>query len=135
MKVEWLKNKLKEKFYPITHSKAVLFGENNSTVYDELTEINSNLAELKITSKVYVKVGSKVSYPSGYSAHTLDVSSVVPDGYRAAIIVNQRINANNIQITNFYFSNSNNEISYAVTNYKTTAIEATPTFWFTVVKA
>ena len=36
MNIEWLKNKAKEKFYPITHSKAVLYDDSNKTLYDEL---------------------------------------------------------------------------------------------------
>ena len=56
MNIEWLKNKAKEKFYPITHAKAVLFGENNKTVNDELTTLakdvevaKNDLAELDET--------------------------------------------------------------------------------------
>ena len=47
MNIEWLKNKTKEKFYPITHAKAVLFGENNRTVNDELATLEKGVAELK----------------------------------------------------------------------------------------
>ena len=43
MNIEWLKNKAKEKFYPITHAKAVLFGENNKTVNDEIEQIKNDL--------------------------------------------------------------------------------------------
>ena len=42
MNIEWLKNKTKEKFYPITHAKAVLFGENNRTVNDEIEQIKND---------------------------------------------------------------------------------------------
>ena len=97
-------------------------------------ERNSNLDELKITSKVYVKVGSTVTYPNGYSINTFDVSSVVPDGYKVSTIVNQRIAANNMQITNFYVSGKN-EINYAIYNYKSSPVDAVATFWFTVTKA
>ena len=45
MNIEWLKNKTKEKFYPITHAKAVLFGENNTTVNDEIDKITSKLSK------------------------------------------------------------------------------------------
>lgn len=38
MNIEWLLNKKKEKFYPVTHSKAVLTGDNNETIEDALTE-------------------------------------------------------------------------------------------------
>ena len=44
MNIEWLKNKTKEKFYPITHAKAVLFGENNRTVNDEIDQIKNDLS-------------------------------------------------------------------------------------------
>ena len=47
MNIEWLKNKAKEKFYPITHAKAVLFGENNRTVNDEIDELKNDLSNLK----------------------------------------------------------------------------------------
>ena len=41
MNIEWIINKAKEKFYPITHAKAVLFGDNNKTVEEEINNINS----------------------------------------------------------------------------------------------
>ena len=44
MNIEWLKNKAKEKFYPITHAKAVLFGENNRTVNDEIELLKNDLS-------------------------------------------------------------------------------------------
>ena len=47
MNIEWLKNKAKEKFYPITHAKAVLFGENNKTVNDEIELLKNDLSNLK----------------------------------------------------------------------------------------
>ena len=46
MNIEWLKNKAKEKFYPITHAKAVLVGENNRTVNDEIEQIKNDLDKL-----------------------------------------------------------------------------------------
>ena len=45
MNIEWLKNKAKEKFYPITHAKAVLFGENNKTVNDEIELLKNDLSK------------------------------------------------------------------------------------------
>ena len=47
MNIEWLKNKAKEKFYPITHAKAVLFGENNKTVNDEIELLKNDLSNIK----------------------------------------------------------------------------------------
>ena len=47
MNIEWLKNKAKEKFYQITHAKAVLFGENNRTVNDEIELLKNDLSDLK----------------------------------------------------------------------------------------
>ena len=47
MNIEWLKNKAKEKVFPITHAKAVLFGENNRTVNDEIDQIKNDLSNLK----------------------------------------------------------------------------------------
>ena len=49
MNIEWLKNKTKEKFYPITHAKAVLFGENNRTVNDEIEQIKNDLGGLSFS--------------------------------------------------------------------------------------
>ena len=56
MNIEWLKNKAKEKFYPITHAKAVLFGENNRTVNDEIEQIKNDLVnkELPVGSVVMI---------------------------------------------------------------------------------
>ena len=48
MNIEWLKNKAKEKFYPITHAKAVLFGENNRTVNDEIELLKNDLSNVKV---------------------------------------------------------------------------------------
>ena len=42
-----MKNKAKEKFFPITHAKAVLFGENNKTVNDEIEQIKNDLDKIK----------------------------------------------------------------------------------------
>ena len=55
MNIEWLKNKAKEKFYPITHAKAVLFGENNRTVNDEIEQIKNDLSNLKDGSTAVAK--------------------------------------------------------------------------------
>ena len=56
MNIEWLENKTKEKFYPITHAKAVLFGENNRTVNDEIEQIKNDLVnkELPVGSVVMI---------------------------------------------------------------------------------
>ena len=47
MNLEWLINKIGKKFYPITHEKAVLVGENNKTLDTELTELKNDLSNLK----------------------------------------------------------------------------------------
>ena len=47
MNIEWLLNKTKQKFYPITHAKAVLAGENNETLDTELDGIKNDLSDLK----------------------------------------------------------------------------------------
>ena len=46
MNIEWLKNKTKEKFYPITHAKAVLFGNSNKTLDEEINDLNSSLTSV-----------------------------------------------------------------------------------------
>lgn len=52
MNIEWLLNKAKQKFYPITHAKSVLVGENNETLDTELDGINNNLSQLEIDLKM-----------------------------------------------------------------------------------
>ena len=44
MNIEWLKNKTKEKFYPITHAKAVWFGNSNKTLDEEILDLNESIS-------------------------------------------------------------------------------------------
>lgn len=46
MNIEWLINKAKEKFYPITHAKAVLYGDSNDTVDKVLNTVESNITDI-----------------------------------------------------------------------------------------
>ena len=66
MNIEWLKNKAKEKFYPITHAKAVLFGENNRTVNDEIEQIKNDLGGLSFSVS-----GTTLSITDGTNTWTL----------------------------------------------------------------
>ena len=66
MNIEWLKNKTKEKFYPITHAKAVLFGENNKTVNDEIEQIKNDLGGLSFSVS-----GTTLSITDGTNTWTL----------------------------------------------------------------
>ena len=66
MNIEWLKNKTKEKFYPITHAKAVLFGENNRTVNDEIEQIKNDLGGLSFSVS-----GTTLSITDGTNTWTL----------------------------------------------------------------
>ena len=66
MNIEWLKNKAKEKFYPITHAKAVLFGENNRTVNDEIEQIKNDLGGLTFSAS-----GTTLSITDGTNTWTL----------------------------------------------------------------
>ena len=66
MNIEWLKNKAKEKFYPITHAKAVLFGENNKTVNDEIEQIKNDLGGLSFSVS-----GTTLSITDGTNTWTL----------------------------------------------------------------
>ena len=63
MNIEWVINKAKEKFYPITHAKAVLYGDSNKTVGEELDKLNNDLGnyapKANPTFIGTVKVGSK----------------------------------------------------------------------------
>lgn len=42
--IEWIKNKLGEKIYPVSNTKAILHGDNNTTLFSELSIINSTLS-------------------------------------------------------------------------------------------
>lgn len=66
MNIEWLKNKAKEKFFPITHAKAVLFGENNRTVNDEIEQIKNDLGGLSFSVS-----GTTLSITDGTNTWTL----------------------------------------------------------------
>ena len=66
MNIEWLKNKAKEKFYPITHAKAVLFGENNRTVNDEIELLKNDLGGLSFSVS-----GTTLSITDGKNTWTL----------------------------------------------------------------
>ena len=66
MNIEWLKNKAKEKFYPITHAKAVLFGENNKTVNDEIELLKNDLGGLSFSVS-----GTTLSITDGTNTWTL----------------------------------------------------------------
>ena len=66
MNIEWLKNKSKEKFYPITHAKAVLFGENNKTVNDEIELLKNDLGGLSFSVS-----GTTLSITDGTNTWTL----------------------------------------------------------------
>ena len=66
MNIEWLKNKAKEKFYQITHAKAVLFGENNRTVNDEIELLKNDLSGLSFSVS-----GTTLSITDGTNTWTL----------------------------------------------------------------
>ena len=66
MNIEWLKNKAKEKFYPITHAKAVLYGENNKTVNDEIELLKNDLGGLSFSVS-----GTTLSITDGTNTWTL----------------------------------------------------------------
>ena len=66
MNIEWLKNKAKEKFFPITHAKAVLFGENNKTVNDEIELLKNDLGGLSFSVS-----GTTLSITNGTNTWTL----------------------------------------------------------------
>ena len=70
MNIEWLKNKTKEKFYPITHAKAVLFGENNKTVNDELTTLAEDVTEVNNL------LNGKANSSHSHGAYELPVGSI-----------------------------------------------------------
>ena len=69
MNIEWLKNKAKEKFFPITHAKAVLFGENNKTVNDEIELLKNDLGGLSFSAS-----GTTLSITNGTNTWTLEAN-------------------------------------------------------------
>ena len=69
MNIEWLKNKAKEKFYPITHAKAVLFGENNRTVNDEIELLKNDLGGLSFSVS-----GTTLTITDGTNTWSLSVN-------------------------------------------------------------
>ena len=66
MNIEWLINKIGKKFYPITHEKAVLVGENNKTLDTELTELKNDLGGLSFSVS-----GTALSITDGTNTWTL----------------------------------------------------------------
>lgn len=66
MNIEWLLNKAKQKFYPITHAKAVLVGENNETLDTELGGIKNDLGGLSFSVS-----GTTLSITDGTNTWTL----------------------------------------------------------------
>lgn len=54
MNIEWLKNKLGEKFYPITHAGSVLCGDSNETLEAKLVALDENvdLVQTQITTNL-----------------------------------------------------------------------------------
>ena len=90
MNIEWLKNKAKEKFYPITHAKAVLFGENNRTVNDEIDELKKQLnSSNSIKVFNYNLQTSSLATSRDHEIHlTLPdgtILAVIPQGYTATM--------------------------------------------------
>ena len=82
MNIEWLKNKAKEKFYPITHAKAVLFGENNRTVNDEIDELKKQL-----NSSNSIKVFNyNLQTSSLATSRDHEIHLTLPDGTILAVI-------------------------------------------------
>lgn len=55
--IEWLKNKLGKKFYPVTHATAVARG--NSTVDKDLTELEDSVSEINTYIKTTGMLASK----------------------------------------------------------------------------
>ena len=65
MNIEWLKNKTKEKFYPITHAKSVLCGDSNETLEMKLAEIKSESQILaEIADRTYQGTDLTVKFAS-----------------------------------------------------------------------
>ena len=65
MTVEWLLSKAKEKFYPITHAKAVVTGNGNETVSDAITSIKSSINSKANNSIVSDEWNNTTTYSVG----------------------------------------------------------------------
>lgn len=84
MNIEWIINKAKEKFYPVTHAKAVLFGNNNRTVEEEINNINSTYIKglsASDTTVTYTKgdgtIGTITTKDTTYSNATTSSSGLM----------------------------------------------------------
>ena len=87
LNIEWLKNKLGEKFYPITHVGSVLCGNSNETLETKLVTLDEN-AELmqanittnllKPTLETTTKNGVTCTN-NGDGTYTLDGTAVISD--------------------------------------------------------
>ena len=137
MNIEWLKNKTKEKFYPITHAKAVLFGENNRTVNDEIELLKNDLSNIKDGTTPVAKAvadedgnnikstyAKKTEVPSGskelnYSTDEQVVGTWI-DGkpiYQKTISAEILFSQNGQQIADISNLNIKDSISYKCTIY------------------
>ena len=81
MNIEWLKNKTKEKFYPITHAKAVLFGENNRTVNDEIEQIKNDLSKVKQVTGTTSDGGNLLDSTFAKNTYIIGINIVNNDKY------------------------------------------------------
>lgn len=82
MNIEWLLNKAKQKFYPITNAKAVLVGENNETLDTELDGIKNDLAKLFSSNITGIKLNGstlEVSFNNGTSVGKVSFEGIVEE--------------------------------------------------------
>ena len=85
MKAMWLKNKIGEKFYPISNADAVLLS-NNITVKDELTTINNTLTSMEAPINLLTSIPENHNnifrgddlFAKGYTID--DICAMISDG-------------------------------------------------------
>lgn len=85
MKAMWLKNKIGEKFYPISNADAVLLS-NNTTVKDELTTINNTLTSMEAPINLLTSIPENHNnifrgddlFAKGYTID--DICAMISDG-------------------------------------------------------
>lgn len=107
MNIEWLKNKAKEKFYPITHSKAVLYDDSNKTLYDELqTQKADYIKNLSANGKT-------ITYTKGDGVTgNFDIQVTAGDGNYIPLSGTETDNPVTGNILSDFGTISNNKIEY-----------------------
>ena len=90
MNTEWLRNKSHEKFYPVTHEKAVLCGDNSDKTLDtRLAEIDSSINGIQIGGRNLLLNTLREVTTNGYriTSYTPSTPLVVGEKYVATLCI------------------------------------------------